>query len=35
VSLYLVDLFRIGVDCLEANCKLGLICLGFHSTVAP
>ncbi|MCI36222.1 hypothetical protein A2U01_0057444, partial [Trifolium medium] len=35
VSLYLVDLYSVGVDCLEADCELRLICLGFHSTVAP
>ncbi|MCI42631.1 hypothetical protein A2U01_0063868, partial [Trifolium medium] len=27
VSLYLVDFFRIGVECLEVNCELRLICL--------
>ncbi|MCH89807.1 hypothetical protein A2U01_0010708, partial [Trifolium medium] len=26
VSLYLVDLYRVGVDCLEAVCELRLIC---------
>jgi hypothetical protein len=30
---YLVDLYRVGVDCLEVVCELRLICLGFHSTV--
>ncbi|PNX86825.1 hypothetical protein L195_g042907, partial [Trifolium pratense] len=28
-----VDLFRIGVDCLEVVSKLRLICLGSRSTV--
>ncbi|MCI61036.1 hypothetical protein A2U01_0082292, partial [Trifolium medium] len=32
--LYLVDLYRVGVDCLEAVCVLRLICLGSHSTGA-
>ncbi|MCI14487.1 hypothetical protein A2U01_0035618, partial [Trifolium medium] len=27
--------FRVGVDCLEADCEPGLIYLGFQSTVAP
>ncbi|MCI26074.1 hypothetical protein A2U01_0047266, partial [Trifolium medium] len=27
VYLYLVDLYRIGVDCLEAVCELRLTCL--------
>ncbi|MCI07772.1 hypothetical protein A2U01_0028841, partial [Trifolium medium] len=27
VSLYLVDLFRVSVDCLEVGCELRLICL--------
>jgi hypothetical protein len=27
VSLYLIELYCISVDCLEAVCKLGLICL--------
>jgi hypothetical protein len=35
VSLYPVGLFRVGVDCLEANRELGLVCLGFHSIVFP
>ncbi|MCI09733.1 hypothetical protein A2U01_0030822, partial [Trifolium medium] len=35
VSLYRVDLVRVGVDCLETDCELKLICLGFHSTVVP
>ncbi|MCI45154.1 hypothetical protein A2U01_0066393, partial [Trifolium medium] len=35
VSLYLVDLYRIDVDCLEAVCELRLICIDSHSTVAP
>ncbi|MCI38915.1 hypothetical protein A2U01_0060144, partial [Trifolium medium] len=34
VSVYLIDLYRVGVDCLEADCELRLICLGSHSTVA-
>ncbi|MCI14025.1 hypothetical protein A2U01_0035151, partial [Trifolium medium] len=35
VSLYLLDLYRVGVDRLEAVCKLKLICLGSHSTGDP
>ncbi|MCI20271.1 hypothetical protein A2U01_0041433, partial [Trifolium medium] len=35
VSLYLVDLYRVGVDCLEADCELRLICLSSHSTIVP
>ncbi|MCI17662.1 hypothetical protein A2U01_0038812, partial [Trifolium medium] len=27
VSLYLVDLLRVGVDFLETDCELGLTCL--------
>jgi hypothetical protein len=30
--LYLVDLYHIGVDCLEAVNRLKLICLSFYST---
>jgi hypothetical protein len=33
--LYLVGPFRVDVDCLEANCELRHICLGFHSIVSP
>ncbi|MCI29989.1 hypothetical protein A2U01_0051198, partial [Trifolium medium] len=33
--VYLVDLYRVGVDCLEEVCKLRLICLCSHSTVVP
>jgi hypothetical protein len=32
--LYLVDLYRMGVDYLEMDCELRLICLCFLSTVA-
>jgi hypothetical protein len=32
VFAYLVDLFCIGVDCLEVVCELRLICLGSRST---
>ncbi|PNY03944.1 hypothetical protein L195_g000354 [Trifolium pratense] len=35
VSLYLVDLYYVGVDGLEAISKLGLIYLDSHSTVVP
>jgi hypothetical protein len=33
--LYLIDLYRGGVDCLEAVYELRLICLGSLSTGAP
>ncbi|GAU47648.1 hypothetical protein TSUD_27720 [Trifolium subterraneum] len=35
VSLYLVDLYRVGVDCLEMVCELKPIYPGSHSTGAP
>jgi hypothetical protein len=34
VSLYLVGLLHFGVDFLEVNCELKLICQSFHSTVS-
>jgi hypothetical protein len=33
--VYLVDLFRIGADCLEVVCELKLVCLGSPSIVCP
>jgi hypothetical protein len=35
VSLYLIGLFHVGVDRLDANCELGLTYLDFHFTVPP
>jgi hypothetical protein len=34
-SLYMVDLYRAGINCLEAVYVLRLVCLGSHSTVVP
>ncbi|MCI49242.1 hypothetical protein A2U01_0070486, partial [Trifolium medium] len=33
--VHLVDLYRVGVDCLEVICELRLVCLCSHSTVVP
>jgi hypothetical protein len=33
--VYLVDLFRVGIDGLEVVCELRLTCLGFPSTFVP
>ncbi|MCI34402.1 hypothetical protein A2U01_0055621, partial [Trifolium medium] len=33
--VYLIDLYHVGVDCLEVVCELRLICQCSHSTVAP
>jgi hypothetical protein len=33
--MYLVNLFHVGVACLEAVYMLRLICLGFHPIGAP
>ncbi|MCH84631.1 hypothetical protein A2U01_0005463 [Trifolium medium] len=33
--VYLVDLYHVGVDCLEVVYELRLICLCSHSTVVP
>jgi hypothetical protein len=33
-SLYLIDLYLVGIDCLEAVYVLRLICVDSHSTAA-